>query len=149
MTTQYYIIHSFPQAPRLQVNPFLKNATMNDNLDSPLIQLGNTNNEDEVTATSRRKPLILVGLSILLVVAVSTASFFSYGAGVRASLTTFEMNAAPAVPNVGEEDNKNDPFPFHRMCMKPGTNCAWYRPAPCCNKCHCGISSWIGSCYCT
>ena len=112
---------------------------MNDNLDRPLIQLGNTNNEDEVTATSRRKPLILVGLSILLVVAVSTASFFSYGAGVRASLTTFEMNAAPAVPNVGEEGDEA------LTCLQPWTFCGTTRIACCNGFCHC--RGFL--CYCT
>ena len=112
---------------------------MNDNLDRPLIQLGNTNHEDEVTATIRRKPLILVGLSILLVVAVSTASFFSYGAGVSTGVTTFEVHGAPAVPDVGEEEDESF------ICLKPGAGCWWVRGA-CCNSCHC---PYFQVCRCT
>ena len=117
---------------------------MTDNFDCPLletsVQLGNSNHEDEAATTSRCKPLILVGLSILFVVAVSTTSYFSYGAGYRKNLNNYSKqdvkevvsDAHPASSYALEGEADADKFyPNFGPCRKEGDTCVSFLDSCC------------------
>ena len=123
---------------------------MKDNYHRPLLETSETNHEDEVAAKSNRKPLVLVGLSILFVVAISTASYFSYGAGYRKSLNnnSVGIDVFAASDLKAEEDTEES----GGRCSLEGDRCRNFGlgrlPMPCCDDmvCRYNWTKWTSTC---
>ena len=91
------------------------------------IELGNTNHEDEVPATSRRNKLLLIaGFSIFFVKAICTTSVFSYSIGYRNSLNNIskqdvqEVVADVYAPSDSALEGAVD---IDKVCKKSGAFC--------------------------